>query len=60
MAPRFEYRQAEGIRDSFARHGVRHLFGKAGAILLGIPTPRRTPTFFSRRPKPTGARQSAH
>ena len=38
MAPRFEYRQAEETRDSFARHGVRHLFiGKAGAILLGYP-----------------------
>jgi hypothetical protein len=34
----FEYRQAEEIRDSFARHGVRYLFiGKSGAILLGFP-----------------------
>lgn len=34
----FEYRQAEEIRDAFARHGVRHLFlGKSGAILLGFP-----------------------
>ena len=32
----FEYRQAEEIRDVFARHGVRYLFiGKSGAILLG-------------------------
>jgi hypothetical protein len=32
----FEYRQAEEIRDAFARHGVRYLFiGKSGAILLG-------------------------
>ena len=30
----FEYRQAEEIRDAFARHGVRYLFiGKSGAIL---------------------------
>jgi len=32
----FEYRQAEEVRDAFARHGVRYLFlGKSGAILLG-------------------------
>jgi hypothetical protein len=34
----FEYRQAEEIRDAFARHGARYLFiGKSGAILLGFP-----------------------
>lgn len=34
----FEYRQAEEIRDVFARHAVRYLFlGKSGAILLGYP-----------------------
>jgi len=34
----FEYRQAEEIRDAFARHDVRYLFiGKSGAILLGYP-----------------------
>lgn len=34
----FEYRQAEEIRDSFARHKVIYLFiGKSGAILLGFP-----------------------
>jgi hypothetical protein len=34
----FDYRQAEEIRDAFARHGVRYLFlGKSGAILLGYP-----------------------
>ena len=34
----FEYRQAEEVRDTFARHGVRYLFlGKSGAILLGFP-----------------------
>ena len=38
MAGAFEYRQAEEIRDAFARHGVRYLFlGKSGAILLGFP-----------------------
>jgi hypothetical protein len=35
---KFEYTQAEEIRDAFARHGVRYLFlGKSGAILLGFP-----------------------
>lgn len=34
----FEYRQAEELRDAFARYGVRYLFlGKSGAILLGFP-----------------------
>jgi len=34
----FEYRQAQEIRDVFARHGIRYLFiGKSGAILLGFP-----------------------
>ena len=34
----FEYRQAQEVRDAFARHGVRYLFlGKSGAILLGYP-----------------------
>jgi hypothetical protein len=34
----FEYRQAEEIRDAFARHQVAYLFiGKSGAILLGFP-----------------------
>jgi hypothetical protein len=38
MPGRFEYAQAEEIRDVFARHGVRYLFiGKSGAILLGYP-----------------------
>ena len=33
----FEYRQAQEIRDTFFRHGVRYLFiGKSGAILLGF------------------------
>jgi len=34
----FEYRQAEEIRDVFARREVRFLFiGKSGAIILGYP-----------------------
>ena len=42
MAAKFEYAQAEEIRDAFARHGVRYLFlGKSGAILLGFAGRRR-------------------
>ena len=38
MARRFEYAQAEEIREAFRRHRVRYLFiGKSGAILLGYP-----------------------
>lgn len=38
MAGKFDYAQAEEIRDAFARHGVRYLFlGKSGLILLGYP-----------------------
>lgn len=38
MASRFDYAQAEEIRDIFGRFGVRYLFiGKSGAILLGFP-----------------------
>jgi len=32
--PAFEYKQAEEIKESLKRHGVRYLFiGKSGAIL---------------------------
>jgi hypothetical protein len=38
MAARFDYPQAEAIRDVLSRHAVRYLFiGKSGAILLGFP-----------------------
>ncbi len=38
MAGRFDYPQAQEIRDTFARHHARYLFlGKSGAILLGFP-----------------------
>lgn len=38
MARRFEYAQAEEVRDAFRRRAVRYLFiGKSGAILLGYP-----------------------
>jgi hypothetical protein len=48
----FEYRQAEEIRDVFARHGVRYLFlGKSGAILLGFPdTTQDADVFLQKSP----------
>jgi hypothetical protein len=49
----FEYRQAEEIRESFRRHGVRYLFlGKSGAILLGFPdTTQDADIFLDRSPE---------
>ena len=48
----FEYRQAEEIRDSFARQGVKYLFlGKSGAILLGFPdTTQDADVFVAKTP----------
>src|SRR5262245_10470598 len=38
MAARFDYPQAEAIRDTLSRHSVRYRFvGKSAAILLGFP-----------------------
>lgn len=47
---KFEYRQAEIIRDALVRHGVRHLFlGKSGAIILGFPdTTQDTDVFLDK------------
>ena len=43
----FEYRQAEEIRDAFARHGVRYLFlGKSAQFCWGFLIRRRTPICF--------------
>lgn len=49
----FEYRQAQEIRDVFARHGVRYLFiGKSGAIMLGYPdTTQDADLFVERSPE---------
>jgi hypothetical protein len=48
MPAAFEYRQAEEIRDVFARHGVRYLFiGKSGAILLGFPDTTQDADLFA-------------
>ena len=47
----FEYRQAEEIRDALQRHGVRYLFGKSGAILLGYPdTTQDADLFVEKKP----------
>ena len=52
----FEYRQAEEIRDAFARHGVRYLFiGKSGAILLGFPDTTQDADLFVERSPGNGA-----
>ena len=50
----FEYRQAQEIRDLFARHGVRYLFGKAGAILLGFPDTTQDADVFAERSEANG------
>lgn len=52
----FEYRQAEEIRDAFARHRVRYLFiGKSGAILLGYPDTTQDADLFVERSSENGA-----
>ncbi len=56
MAPRFDYVQAEEVRDAFARHGVRYLFlGKSGAILLGYPDTTQDADLFLEKSEGNGA-----
>ena len=56
MAPRFEYAQAEEVRDAFARHGVRYLFiGKSGAILLGYPDTTQDADLFLEKTEANGS-----
>jgi hypothetical protein len=56
MAGRFEYAQAEEVRDAFARHGVRYLFlGKSGAILLGFPDTTQDADVFVEKSDGNGA-----
>ena len=53
----FEYRQAEEVRDVFARHGVRYLFiGKSGAILLGFPDTTQDADLFVEKTLQNAAR----
>ncbi len=55
MAAKFEYTQAEEIRDVFARHGVRYLFlGKSGAILLGFPDTTQDADLFVEKSNSNG------
>jgi hypothetical protein len=52
----FEYRQAEEIRDTFARHSVRYLFiGKSGAIILGYPDTTQDADIFPERSSTNGS-----
>jgi len=54
--PAFEYRQAEEVRDAFARHSVRYLFiGKSGAILLGYPDTTQDADLFVEKSPANGA-----
>ncbi len=55
MAGKFEYAQAEEIRDAFSRHGVRYLFlGKSGAILLGFPDTTQDADVFVEKSEANG------
>lgn len=57
MAARFDYAQAEEIREAFARHGVRYLFiGKSGAILLGFPDTTQDADLFIEKTRENGRR----
>lgn len=56
MAARFDYAQAEEVRDAFAHHGVRYLFiGKSGAILLGYPDTTQDADLFVHKDPANGA-----
>jgi hypothetical protein len=56
MAARFEYAQAEELREAFGRYGVRYLFiGKSGAILLGFPDTTQDADLFLDRSPENGA-----
>jgi hypothetical protein len=51
----FEYRQAEELREVFAKWGVRYLFiGKSGAILLGFPDTTQDVDIFPLRSPENG------
>jgi hypothetical protein len=56
MAGRFEYVQAQEVRDAFAKHGVRYLFlGKSGAILLGFPDTTQDADLFVDKSEANGS-----
>ena len=56
----FDYRQAEEVRDAFARHGCRYLFlGKSGAILLGFPDTTQDADVYPEKSEVNGRALSA-
>lgn len=55
MAAAFEYRQAQELREVFARWGVHYLFiGKSAAILLGFPDTTQDVDLFPLRSPENG------
>ena len=51
----FEYRQAEEIRETFARWNVRYLFlGKSAAILMGFPDTTQDVDLYPQRSTENG------
>jgi hypothetical protein len=51
----FEFRQAQEIRDAFARHNVQYLFiGKSGAVLLGFPDTTQDADIYIQRTNENG------
>ena len=53
----FEYRQAQEIRDAFAKHAVAYLFiGKSGAVLLGFPDTTQDVDVFVQKTLENGKR----
>ena len=51
----FENRQAQEVRDAFARQAVRYLFiGKSGAIILGFPDTTQDAVLFVERSQENG------
>jgi len=46
----FDYKQAQEVRDAFAKRGCRYLFiGKSGAILLGYPDTTQEVSVFAEK-----------
>jgi hypothetical protein len=51
----FDYRQAQEIRDAFARYAVHYLFiGKSAAVLLGFPDTTQDADLFVRKSEENG------
>lgn len=55
MVKRFEFKQAEEVRDVFKRFGVKYLFlGKSGAIILGYPDTTQDADVFVEKDRQNG------